>query len=83
MRSYAHRLLGFLARRSVLFTVRRLDRLGLPFAGRLLVLAVGLRRYRLLAFLLWKILRFTVRRYGRLRAKAAEASRDGYVRARS
>jgi hypothetical protein len=64
MRSRAYRLLGFLARRGFLFTVRRLDRLGLPFAGRILVLAVGLRRYRLLGFLLWKVLRFTVRRFG-------------------
>ena len=63
MRSYAYRLLGVLARRSMLFTVRRLDRLGLPFAARILALAVGVRKYRLLAFLLWKVLRFTIRRY--------------------
>ena len=64
MRSNAYRLLGFLVLRSLLFAVRRLDRLGLPFVGKFLILASGLRRYRLLGFLLWKTLRWSYRRFG-------------------
>jgi hypothetical protein len=67
MRSYAYRLLGFLALRSLRFTIRRLDRFGLPLAGRMLAVFGGLgafRAYRLLGFLVWKTLRFTVRRLG-------------------
>ncbi len=63
VRSNAYKLFGFLVLRSLLFAVRRLDRFGLPFAGRVLILASGLRRYRLLGLLLWKTMRWSYRRF--------------------